>query len=189
MITNKAYHSCWHALFVLSSRSRSQSSCYSPHFARHTAEMRYLLALPPASAPPVIPQKCGIQKLGILRSFLMSYRRNALFTRTSSRLRLARHTAEMQYSVAWYSALVLNVIPQKCAIYSHFLPPPPRPYTAEMRYPVAGFIASVFITLPYSDGTCKDSYEEKTLPPLSFCARCGILIHLIPLYSFANQNV
>ena len=133
MITNKAYHSCWHALFVLSSRSRSQSSCYSPHFARHTAEMRY--------------------------------------------------------PVAWYSALVLNVIPQKCAIYSHFLPPPPRPYTAEMRYPVAGFIASVFITLPYSDGTCKDSYEEKTLPPLSFCARCGILIHLIPLYSFANQNV
>ena len=108
VINCKAYHSCWHALFVLSSRSRSQSSCYSPHFARHTAEMRYPEAWYSALVLNVIPQKCAIHS-------------------HCSRLRPARHTAEMRYPVAWHSALVLNVIPQKCAIHSHFLPPLPRP--------------------------------------------------------------
>ena len=142
VINCKAYHSCWHALFVLSSRSRSQSSCYSPHFARHTAEMRYPEAWYSALVLNVIPQKCAIHS-------------------HCSRLRPARHTAEMRYPVAWHSALVLNVIPQKCAIHSHCSRLRPARHTAEMRYPVAWHSALVLNVIPQ-----KCAIHSHFLPPL-----------------------
>ena len=72
---------CLKRPFLSSSRSSAVSS--SPVTAsvsnRHTAAVRYPVALSIASVSIVIPQQCGIQQRCLKRPFLSSYRSSAVF--------------------------------------------------------------------------------------------------------------